>query len=169
MGLKPSAEKAIRRMDSDVSEDTRAVLDAAAVLDVTEFELFGFAYRRWFGDEAPAERLERVFAHYMFHHETPPYVRLFTREVLRRERDGALRASDFGVPPPPDTPPDKRGPLFAWGLLALTLGYVAVLIATPVNSSTRSVMCAGSPVLGYTQTVASMFTGKPDPFDCKPK
>ena len=167
MGLKSSAEKMVRRMDSGVSEDTRAVLDAAASLDVTEFELFGHAYRRWFGADGQAERLEKVFAHYMFHHEAPPYVRQFVREVLRRQREGRLRAADFGVPPPPHTPPDKRGPLFAWGMLALTVGYVAILIATPVRTNTGGVMCSGSPGLSYTHTVAAMFTGKPDPFGCK--
>ena len=167
MGLKLGAEKMVRRMDSDVSEDTRAVLDAASSLDVTEFEIFEHAYRRWFGADAQAERLEKVFAHYMFHHEAPPYVRQFAREVLRRERDGVLRPADFGVPPAPNTPPDKRGPLFAWGMLALTVAYVAVLITTPVRSSPGGVMCAGSPGLSYTHTVARMFTGKPDPFGCK--
>lgn len=169
MGLKKSAEKMVRRMDSGVSEDTRSVLDASSCLDVTEFELFRLAYRRWFNAEALSERLERVFAHYMFHHEAPPYVRQFAREVLRRERDGVLRAADFGVQPAPHTPPDKRGPLLAWGMLALTVAYIAVLIATPVRSNPASVMCAGSPGLSYTHTVAAMFTGKPDPFGCKSK
>ena len=167
MGLKSSAEKMVRRMDSGLSEDTRAVLDASACLDVTEFELFTLAYRRWFDADAKLEKLEQVFARYMFHHEAPPYVRQFTREVLRRERESTLDPADFGVPPAPDTPPDKHGPLIAWGLLAITVGYVAVLIATPVNSNTASVMCAGTPGLSYTHAVARMFTGKPDPFACK--
>ena len=167
MDFKKHAEKMVRRMDSDVSADTRYVLDAAACLDVTEYELFRLAYRRWHDAEPQTERLERVFAHYMFRHEAPPYVRQFAREVLRRARDGELRSHDFGVPPPPDARPDRRGPLFAWGLLALTVAYIAVLIATPVRSSAGGVMCAGSPGMSYTHAVARMATGKANPFGCR--
>lgn len=69
-------------------DDTRLVLDAAAALEVQEYDLFVLAYRWWFGQEAPRQSLERTFVAYMFHHVVPPWVRQFAREVLSRADSG---------------------------------------------------------------------------------
>jgi hypothetical protein len=76
---------------------TDAVLDAAALLDVTEFDFFRLAYRRRFG-RLPSERmLETVFADYMLRGQVPPWVTVVCREVIDRQDRGALDAEAMGA------------------------------------------------------------------------
>ncbi|MEJ2343884.1 MAG: hypothetical protein P8076_10425 [Gammaproteobacteria bacterium] len=70
-----------------VPADVQAVLDAAAVLDITEFQVFELAHREWFGRPAPTRTIERWFAAYMFEAAVPPWVRQFTRRVLAQRQD----------------------------------------------------------------------------------
>jgi hypothetical protein len=85
-----------RRFNPDVVD----VLEAAATLEVTEFELFRIAYRRWHGDDdATDDVIERYYLPYMFGERVPAFVRHLTREVLARAEEGRLDPKDFGVMP----------------------------------------------------------------------
>ncbi|WP_455365185.1 hypothetical protein [Kaarinaea lacus] len=66
-----------------ISLDTRLVLDAASVMDISEFQLFELAYVDWFGDEPLASEVEPSFAVYMFRGEIPTWVRQFARKILK--------------------------------------------------------------------------------------
>jgi len=167
MGLRERSERAVRRMDGDTSDDACQVMDAAAALDVREFELFRLAYLRWHDAEPLHDRLEGVFARYMFFQEIPPYVRQFAREALARARSGTLDPRAFGVVSRPPAAPDRRGPLLFWGMLALTVGFCGLLIATPGDRVAGGLMCQRGGGMGYVGTVARRFTGKADPFDCR--
>lgn len=66
-----------------ISLDTRLVLDAASVMDISEYRLFELAYVDWFGDEPLAGQVEPTFAVYMFRGEIPTWVRQFARKMLK--------------------------------------------------------------------------------------
>jgi len=85
--------------DDQIPVDTRDVLDASALLQITEFHLFELAFERWFGREAREAELEPCFARYMFAAIAPFWVRQFCREVADRDSDGTLNPRDFGVFP----------------------------------------------------------------------
>lgn len=68
---------------SPISPDTRLVLDAAMLLDISEFQLFELAYTDWFGDKPVIHQVECLFASYMFKGEIPTWVRQFARNILR--------------------------------------------------------------------------------------
>ena len=57
--------------DEQLDPDIQSVLNAAALLDVTEYELFRIAYRRWHGKAPKASRLEAHFVAYMFRDVVP--------------------------------------------------------------------------------------------------
>lgn len=76
------------------------VLEAAARLDITEFELFRIAYERWFGHGIADADLERLYLPYMFKDQVPAWVRHYVREVLEGT-EGAFDPADFGVRPRP--------------------------------------------------------------------
>ncbi|TVR80544.1 MAG: hypothetical protein EA405_10650 [Rhodospirillales bacterium] len=79
------------------SRDLEIVADAASALDITEFEFFRLAFRRWHG-RLPAERsLERDFADHMLRQRTPAWVRSLAAEVLRRRRLGTLDPDVLGA------------------------------------------------------------------------
>lgn len=89
--------------EKKMSEDVADVLEAAALLEVTEFEFFRIAHRRWFAAEIGDDGLERHYLPYMFKHRVPPWVRHLAREVIARAEADALDPRDYGVMPRPLT------------------------------------------------------------------
>jgi hypothetical protein len=85
--------------EKSIPADVRSVLDAAALLQVTEFRLFQIAYRYWHGRDTSDHAIERHFISYMFWSVVPFWVRQLCRRVLAAEAEGALNPRDFGVEP----------------------------------------------------------------------
>ena len=85
--------------EKSIPADVHNVLDAAAVLQVSEFCLFQLAYRHWHGSEASERSMERYFVPYMFRSVVPFWVRQLCRRVLQASADGTLDPVDFGIEP----------------------------------------------------------------------
>lgn len=83
--------------EKSIPVDVRNVLDAAALLQVTEFCLFQIAYCHWHGRAATERLIEQHFVSYMFCSVVPFWVRQYCRRVLAADAGGALNPSDFGV------------------------------------------------------------------------
>lgn len=77
-------------------DDAQAVLWTADILEKSEFEVFEEAYRAWHREAADTNRLERIFADYMFEEIVPFWVRQFTRETLDHH-DGWQRDEELTV------------------------------------------------------------------------
>jgi hypothetical protein len=86
-----------RNMPDDVAD----VLEAAALLQVTEFEFFHIAYRTWHGADIGDDRLERYYLPYMFNKRVPSWVRHLAREVIGKADADALDPREFGIKPRP--------------------------------------------------------------------
>jgi hypothetical protein len=86
-----------KKMPSDVAD----VLEAAALLEVTEFELFRIAYCRWHGAAIGDRELERFYLPYMFNNRVPLWARQLAREVIARAEAGRLDPRAYGVLPKP--------------------------------------------------------------------
>jgi hypothetical protein len=63
-------------------DDAQAVLWSAEILEKSEFDVFEMAYRAWYREAPDAQRIERIFAGYMFDEAVPFWVRQFTRATL---------------------------------------------------------------------------------------
>jgi hypothetical protein len=162
------SERVIQRMDGDTSADGRLVMDAAAALDIREFDLFLLAYRRRFDREPLPDRIEDIFANYMFTQEAPVYVRQFAREALAKAKAGVLDPSQFGVAPRPAAAPDRRGPLLVWGVLGLTLSFCWLLAVTPPDAGRDGrLFCERSGSAAFVGTVARAMSKRPDPLGCR--
>jgi hypothetical protein len=87
----------IRPHDWHAALDVRHVSETAAVLGVSEFEIFRLAYRFWYQRELRAVVMDETFADYLHRQTVPSWVRDFCRRVLNLAAVGQLRPSDFGV------------------------------------------------------------------------
>lgn len=85
--------------EKSIPADVHNVLDAAALLQVSEFCLFQLAYRHWHGRDTTEQSIERHFVPYMFRSVVPFWVRQLCRRVLQASADGTLDPVDFGVEP----------------------------------------------------------------------
>ncbi|MDR9435428.1 MAG: hypothetical protein RI563_01020 [Thiohalophilus sp.] len=115
--------------DKPLSPDLQTLLDAVALLDISEFRLFELAYRAWYGNDAGSRQLEQDFADYMFCDEVPIWVRHYARGVVKQ---AALSQSGKFPYPPKDRPADsasiRRG-------LRVLLGLIFILVFLIVVSS----------------------------------
>jgi hypothetical protein len=83
--------------EKSIPADVHNVLDAAALLQVSEFCLFQLAYRHWHGSDTSEQSIERHFVPYMFRSVVPFWVRQLCRRVLLASADGTFDPVDFGV------------------------------------------------------------------------
>ena len=60
-------------------DDAQAVLWTADILEKSEFDVFEEAYRAWYREAADTNRMERIFADYMFEEIVPFWVRQFSQ------------------------------------------------------------------------------------------
>ena len=86
--------------EKSIPLDVRNVLDTAAVLQVTEFNLFRIAYRHWHGCDASERSIEQFFVPYMFRSIVPYWVRQLCRHVLQADAEGTLDPAEFGIASP---------------------------------------------------------------------
>jgi hypothetical protein len=80
-------------------DDAQAVLWSAEILEKSEFEVFEMAYQSWYRETPDVNRLERIFAEYMFDEIVPFWVRQFTRATLEAHhnwsRDEEMEVGEY--------------------------------------------------------------------------
>ena len=152
-----------------LAEDYRAVMDAAAALDVREIDFFRLAFRRWFGHDASAPVLERAFASYMFRKIVPAWARHFSRAVLADAAAGRLDPARLGAAMfRRQPPPHPRGRIYVGVTLAVLLFYCLALLRISYDPETSAPLpCYGGPGFKFAVEVAHAFSGKPLP-KCPP-
>ncbi|MEE9210899.1 MAG: hypothetical protein V3U23_10660 [Kiloniellales bacterium] len=159
------------QVQRDTDRGTGPILEAAAAaIEIKAFDLFALAHRWWFGRRLDRERLERVFAAYMFGGVVPPWARHYAREVLRELGSGAPDLTRFGFERPRESPrPPRRGRrivaatavVFAL-LFALILGTVADPDRGPAAPrSELALSCqGGGPGLAFFESLAYALSGR---------
>ncbi len=148
------------------------ILEAAALLEVKEFDLFALAHRWWFGRRMNPDRLERVFAAYMFGGAVPPWVRHYAREILRECRSGSPDLARFGLARPRPEAPPRHGRLIVAATLAVFFVlYILILqtVAEPDRWTTAlrgeaALSCqGGGPGLKFIESLAHGIAGRAPP------
>ena len=121
-------------LDPELPQDVADVLDSASLLEVSEYHVFEMAHAAWFGASATdsdyVRMMERHFFAYLYRDLVPPWVRAFTREVVRSGQGEGFDPARFGITHAPPTPTMiYLGIRYAlWTLLAVaiifTLAYL---------------------------------------------
>lgn len=92
-----------RRKTADLDPRSRDVIQAAAMLEISEFEFMRIAHREWYGREAGQDNLMSYFAPYMFGAPPPFWAHRLAREVILLHETRRLDRSRFGINPAPPT------------------------------------------------------------------
>ncbi len=116
------------------SNDGPTVLDAAAELDTSEFEIFRLAHRAWFGHDAEEKSLERMFAVYMFHDRVPLWVRHLCRDIVE-----AAPAPDADAVALPALDPEQRR-----HVLTLAVAVTAAVFIMTIGAGSIPPGCPGA-------------------------
>lgn len=151
--------------DAPAVMDCRAVMQAASLLKICEFDFFRLAFRRWSGREAEEKFLERTFADYMFHQTVPTFVRHLSREIIRLKEQGALDVRAFGA-----EFYRKRHPLPSLGKLSMALVAVAMVVlfiffsaSTPILETRPVPGCPGATGSKFFEDWVYTISGKQPP------
>ena len=127
-----TAEQSLKRsryMDKALPEDIEDVLEISAILEIREFDVFGLAYRWWFGRSANHEVLESHFARYMFNQIVPLWVRHYSRMVIELRMRGELDRAVLGIDDLPDATPESIRAGVRYTVMVFSALALLVLIA----------------------------------------
>lgn len=111
------------------------VLDAAGLLEISEFKVFELAFVAWHGPQTEnnGPNLEKIFSAYMYSDIVPVWVRSFTRNVIERAKSEDFSPEEFGiVAKPPSATMVYLGIRYAvWVSLTLAALIIGVQFLDP--------------------------------------
>jgi hypothetical protein len=113
--------------DKPLAPDMQTLLEAVALLDISEFRLFELAYQKWYGQTARQALLEAAFVRYMFDEVIPCWVRHYARAVVNGHAGYPAQA-----PPDPVTRAGiQRGLRVVLGLAFLLVFLIVLASHSP--------------------------------------
>jgi len=131
--------------DENLPDDVQSVLNATALLDITEYQFFQLAYTRWFGRDGTDQRIESAFTGYMFHSLVPSWVRYLARHVEDCERRQCLDRDAIGVQRLPHSRRMVHKGIRYGIILVLVLAGLIVFVDTMVRLTGLGKYCTFPP------------------------
>ena len=80
--------------DWDDNPKRSEILDAANLLQVGEFQLLQLAYKDWYREELPEDRIGKIFEEYMFRKITPIWATFYSKDIIKLDKAKALNNYD---------------------------------------------------------------------------
>lgn len=147
--------------------DVQQVLDASAHLRISEFDLFQLAWERWTGQVADEQRLEPLFAEYMFKQIVPVWARHFAREVMACVEAGHLDRSAFGADRMRSREPFQThtpSPAPVWVTAGIFAAFFMLILNTSYDAQTSApIACETGPGMRTFSQIAYALSGNPIP------
>lgn len=86
-----------RSLAHHLPPEAQDVVDAASILEISEYDLLALAYEERFGRKPRPVELGRVFTPYMLDGETPEWGTALAREIIGLYERGELPESRFAI------------------------------------------------------------------------
>jgi len=85
------------RLDFLKDDETKLIGFIAAILQISEYELFRIAYQKWFNHPIKENRLDYLFKDYLATSDVPYWVNDFARKAHEKFKAGELNYKDYGI------------------------------------------------------------------------
>ncbi len=82
--------KTLIKPDWDDNPKRSEILQAANLLQIGEFQLIQLAYKIWYKEELPEEKINRIFKEYMITGIIPIWVTYYAKDILKLDRANVL-------------------------------------------------------------------------------
>jgi hypothetical protein len=85
------------RLDILIDDEAKLIGFIAAILQISEYELFRIAYLKWFNHAISENRLDSLFKEYLVTGNIPYWVNDFARKAHEKFLAGELNYKDYGI------------------------------------------------------------------------
>ena len=82
--------KTLIKPDWDDIPKRSEILHAANLLQIGEFQLIQLAYKVWYKNDLPEEKINKIFSHYMISGIIPIWVTYYARDIIKLDRANVL-------------------------------------------------------------------------------
>ena len=129
--------KTLIKPDWDDNPKRSEILHAANLLHVGEFQLIQLAYKVWYKEDLPEEKINKIFGEYMYKGIIPIWVSYYAKDILKIDKANKLNSYDnkyhvydheFGAYIPNEKQRKKRGIFYALiiGIVFISSHYMAI-------------------------------------------
>ncbi len=129
--------KTLIKPDWDDSPKRSEILHAANLLQIGEFQLIQLAYKVWYNQNLPEEKINKIFNEYMVSGIIPIWVTYYAKDIIKMDNANALDSYDdkyhvydheFGEYLPDEKKRKTRGIFYALiiGIVFVASHYIAI-------------------------------------------
>ena len=129
--------KTLIKPDWDDNSKRSEVIQAANLIQVGEFQLIQLAYKTWYNEELPENKINNIFNEYMLTDIIPIWVTYYANDILKLEKAGVLDGNkkkyhvydnEFGKLITDEKDRKKRGIFYALIIVFIFIGshYMAI-------------------------------------------
>ena len=122
--------KTLAKPDWDDNPKRSEILSAANILHIGEFQLIQLAYKVWYKEELPEEKINTIFSEYMITGIIPIWVTYYAKDIIKLDKVNKLNSYDlkyhiydheFGMSIDDEKQRRKRGIFYA-----IIIGFVFI-------------------------------------------
>jgi len=86
--------KTLVKPDWDDNPKRSEILDAANILQIGEFQLIQLAYKVWYNENLPEDKINKIFEEYMIRGIIPIWVTYYARDIIKLDNANVLNGYD---------------------------------------------------------------------------
>ena len=86
--------KTLTKPDWDDIPKRSEILNAANLLQIGEFQLIQLAYKVWYREDLPEDKIDKIFSEYMFTGIIPIWVTYYARDIIKLDKANVLNDYD---------------------------------------------------------------------------
>ena len=86
--------KTLIKPDWDENPKRSEILNAANLLQIGEFQLIQLAYKAWYREDLPENKINKIFNEYMITGIIPIWVTFYASDIIKIENANALNSYD---------------------------------------------------------------------------
>ena len=86
--------KTLIKPDWDENPKRSEILHAANLLQIGEFQLIQLAYKVWYGENLPEDKINNIFSEYMVNEIIPIWVTAYAKDILKLDKANVLNSYD---------------------------------------------------------------------------
>ena len=129
--------KTLIKPDWDDNPKRSEILSAANLLQIGEFQLIQLAYKVWYKEDLPEDKINKIFSEYMVTGIIPIWVTYYAKDIIKMENANVLNSYDekyhvydheFGDHIPTEKQRKRRGIFYTLiiGVVFIVSHYTAI-------------------------------------------